>query len=158
MTKEDLKQLETDLRGLKEAYQKELEREQSERDIQATKDSEQSKILADEAVKEAEAEKLKIESEAKEKEASENFRLSVLESLEKLDKSEENTLTNDSITKLNKNIEVLIEYQKNQAQNNTNQDWFLSIIALSVVVFPAIYFAIKFCAGTAKKIISIITT
>ncbi|MFD1899690.1 hypothetical protein GQR36_05340 [Enterococcus termitis] len=67
LTKEDLKQLETDLRGLKEAYQKELEREQSERDIQATKDSEQSKILADEAVKEAEAEKLKIESEAKEK-------------------------------------------------------------------------------------------
>lgn len=151
-SKKDLEQLENDLRELKEAYQKELEREAAERDKQATVDSSENKILAEKAVKQAEQDKVLAESNQKEKKASEDFRVSVLESLKNLDNNEENQLTNESITKLNKNLEILIEYEKQNSQKNVNMEFVGTAILTVLLLGFGIFGLVKFCGWVASKI------
>ena len=112
LSKEDLKQLEDDMKIIKEHYLKELEREKSERDLQATRDSEQAELSAQKKVEEAEAkeiaDKQKEETQVKQEKELADFRLSVIDSLNKIsEKDNSETLTNleDKLSTLVKTLE-----------------------------------------------------
>ncbi len=145
LTKEDLIQLEADIKVIKEHYLEELEREKSERTLQATKDSELAQLLAEEAVKEA-------ESKRKEQEARASFQELLLKSVEKLDTSEKNGQTNKSITALNTNIEKLITLQEDSNSSlETSSNY--SLLNLSGLMIIAGSLALIFFSKSMFKFI-----
>ncbi|MGC6767774.1 hypothetical protein [Enterococcus sp. LJL51] len=141
LKKEDLQALENDLKALKELYEKELQRESSERTTQATEDSKQSEISNTEKVTE--------------KEQEQSFRASVLEALSKIE-SADSSASDESLNKLNENLETLIAYQEEQAQTNVNQDWLLSSLLVIGLVAVSGYALYKLGSYIASKVISII--
>ncbi|MHC5217623.1 hypothetical protein ACYSNR_13715 [Enterococcus sp. LJL128] len=141
LKKEDLQALENDLKALKELYEKELQRESSERTTQATEDSKQSEISNTEKVTE--------------KEQEQSFRASVLEALSKIE-SADSSASDESLNKLNENLETLIAYQEEQAQTNVNQDWLLSSLLVIGLIAVSGYALYKLGSYIASKVISII--
>ena len=105
-----------DLKTLKETYQKELAREQSERDLQATRDSEQAEISAKKKIEEAEAKKIsdkeKTDKEAKQEKDLSDFRQSVIISLDKLSEKD----NSETLTKLDNKLSTLVDSMEKQEQ------------------------------------------
>jgi hypothetical protein len=142
LTKEDIEQLEKELKELKELYQKELEREVVERNEQATRDSDQAKILEQ---KELEEQK----SQAEEKTAEIEYKKAVLAGFDALLEKDSGS---ETLTELNTNISKLIEYEQFGAQKQTNQE-FVGTAILTVLLFGfGIYGLIKACSWIVSKI------
>lgn len=128
VTKDDLNELKDEIKAVKELYEKELQRQNDERERLAT---ENEKLISEKAVAEkAEKEANEIEqAERAEKEASEaeqneiekqelsTFRLSVLESLDELSESASDQNT-ELLESINLNLTALVEQLDEQETVN----------------------------------------
>lgn len=141
LSKEDIKQLETDLKELKEAYQKELEREQSERDLQATRDSEQAEISAKKKVEDAKAKEISdkevAEKEAKQEKELADFRSSVVDSLNAISEKD----NSEVLTNLDNKLSTLVEsLEKQEQRDEVSYFTDLSIVFFLFGCIPAFMF------------------
>lgn len=126
-TKKDIEQLENDLKELKEAYQKELEREKSERDLQATKDSENAETTAK-----------SIEKREEEELAFREALLAQLASLESKSGDEQESL--DLLNEINTSLITISENTKPVVNDTVSisQNADLAIIFFLIGVLPVI--------------------
>lgn len=147
LTKEDLKQFEEDVKIIKEHYLKELEREQSERDLQATRDSEQAEISAKKKIEEAEAKKItdkeKADNEAKQEKELSDFRESVISSLDKLGEKD----NSETLTKLDNKLSTLVDsMEKQEKKEEVSHFTDLSIVFFLYGCIP-VYLFYKWLSG-----------
>lgn len=126
-TKKDLERLENDLKELKESYQKELEREKSERDLQATKDSETAETTAK-----------AVEKKEKEELAFREALLIQLASLESKSGEEQESL--DLLNEINTSLITISENTKPVVNDTVSisQNADLAIIFFLIGVLPVI--------------------
>lgn len=141
LSKEDIKQLETDLKELKEAYQKELEREQAERDLQATRDSEQAEISAKKKIEDAKAKEISdkevAEKEAKQEKELADFRSSVVDSLNAISEKD----NSEVLTNLDNKLSTLVEsLEKQEQRDEVSYFTDLSMIFFLFGCIPAFMF------------------
>ena len=130
LSKEDLKQLEDDMKIIKEHYLKELEREKSERDLQATKDSQNAESTAKTVEKK--------EKEEKEELAFREALLAQLSSLES--KSGEKQESLDLLNEINTSLITISENTKPVVNDTVSisQNADLAIIFFLIGVLPVI--------------------
>lgn len=155
MENENSNEILDELKKLNKSISEELEREKNERDLQATRDSEQAQISA-EKVEQDQAKELEQNelAAARQKELIDS--LKAID--EKLTPDSEALSTDDQllseIKTMNKNFDTLIAYQENGHQYQLNQQNLGTMTVSLLLVGVGAYIFTKFCGFVVSKITS----